>query len=113
MHHSIHRAVLNLAVLTVLVYPAIVFAEVSDKEPSTALFWKISPAAAITCLVGARMNRGSVSSSYYPPQYGLRTYSWLDGIFGIFDTKRGLKSNPDFIPAIVWTQYKVTPYAGF
>ena len=55
MLHSIHRAILNFAVLTVLVYPAIVFAEVSDKEPSTALFWKISPAAAIICLVGARM----------------------------------------------------------
>lgn len=55
MRHFIHRAILNLAVLTVLVYPAIVFAEVSDKEPSTDLFWKTGLAAAIVCLVGARM----------------------------------------------------------
>jgi len=55
MLHSIHRAILNLAVLTVLVYPAIVFAEVSDKEPSTDLFWKIGLAAAIICVAGARM----------------------------------------------------------
>jgi hypothetical protein len=55
MLHSTHRAILNLAVLTVLVYPATVFAEVSDKEPSADLFWKIGLAAAIICLVGARM----------------------------------------------------------
>jgi hypothetical protein len=55
MLHSIHRAILNLAVLTVLVYPAIVCAEVSDKVPSADLFWKTGLAAAIVCLVGARM----------------------------------------------------------
>jgi hypothetical protein len=55
MRHSTHRAILNIAVLTVLVYPATVFAEVSDKEPSTNLFWKIGLAAATICLVGARM----------------------------------------------------------
>ena len=55
MLHSIHSAILNLAVLTVLAYPAIVFAEVSDKEPSTDLFWKIGLAAAIICVAGARM----------------------------------------------------------
>jgi hypothetical protein len=55
MLHSTHRAILKPAVLTVLVYPATVFAEVSDKEPSADLFWKIGLAAAIICLVGARM----------------------------------------------------------
>lgn len=55
MLHSTHHAILNLAILTVLVYPATVFAEVSDKEPSADLFWKIGLAAAIICLVGARM----------------------------------------------------------
>jgi hypothetical protein len=55
MRHSTQRAILNLAVLTVLVYPATVFAEVSDKEPSADLFWKIGLAAAIICLVGARI----------------------------------------------------------
>ena len=54
MLHSTHRAILNLAVLTVLVYPATVFAEVSDKEPSTDLFWKIGLAAAVICFIGAR-----------------------------------------------------------
>jgi len=55
MRHSTHRAISNLAVLTVLAYPATVFAEVSDKEPSTYLFWKIGLAAAIICVAGARM----------------------------------------------------------
>jgi hypothetical protein len=55
MLHFTHRAILNLAVLTVLAYPATVFAEVSDKEPSTDLFCKIGLAAGIICLVGARM----------------------------------------------------------
>lgn len=55
MLHSTHHAILKLAVLAVLVYPATVFAEVSDKEPSTDLFWKIGLTAAIICLVGARM----------------------------------------------------------
>jgi len=53
--HSTHSALLNLAVLTVLAYPSTVFAEVSDKEPSTDLFWKIGLAAAIICVAGARM----------------------------------------------------------
>jgi hypothetical protein len=55
MLHSTHRAILKLAFLTVLVYPATVFAEVSDKEPSADLFWKISLAAAIVCFVGTRI----------------------------------------------------------
>jgi len=55
MLHFTHCAILKLAVLSVLVYPATVFAEVSDKEPSADLFWKIGLAAAIICLVGARM----------------------------------------------------------
>lgn len=55
MLHSAHRAILKLAVLTVLVYPATVFAEVSDKEPSADLFWKIGLAAAIVCFVGTRI----------------------------------------------------------
>jgi hypothetical protein len=55
MLHSTYRAILKLVTLTILVYPAAVFAEVSDKEPSADLFWKIGLAAAIICLVGASM----------------------------------------------------------
>ena len=55
MLNSTHHAILNLAILAVLVYPATVFAEVSDKEPSADLFWKIGLAAAIICFVGARI----------------------------------------------------------
>ena len=55
MLHSTDRTILNLAVLTVLVYPATVFAEVSDKEPSADFFWKIGLAAAIVCFVGTRI----------------------------------------------------------
>ena len=55
MLHSTHLAILKLAFLSVLVYPANVFAEVSDKEPSADIFWKIGLAVAIICLVGARM----------------------------------------------------------
>jgi hypothetical protein len=57
MLHSTHPAILNLAVLTLLVYPATVFAEVSDKEPSADLFWKIGLAAAIVCFVGTRIKQ--------------------------------------------------------
>ncbi|MEF9926603.1 MAG: hypothetical protein RR775_20360 [Massilia sp.] len=46
---------MKLVTLTMLVYPATVFAEVSDKAPSTEFFWKIGLAAAIICFVGARM----------------------------------------------------------
>ncbi|MEM8515276.1 hypothetical protein RCH14_004636 [Massilia sp. MP_M2] len=55
MLHSTHSAILKLVTLTMLVYPATVFAEVSDKEPSADLFWKIGLAAAIICLLGTRM----------------------------------------------------------
>jgi hypothetical protein len=55
MLHSTDRAILNLAVLTILAYPATVFSEVSDKEPSADLFWKIGLAAAIVCFVGTRI----------------------------------------------------------
>jgi 4-hydroxybenzoate polyprenyltransferase len=55
MLNSTHHAILNLAILAVLVYPATVFSEVSDKEPSADLFWKIGLAAAIICFVGARI----------------------------------------------------------
>jgi hypothetical protein len=55
MLHYTHRAILKFAFLSVLVYPATVFAEVSEKEPSADLFWKIGLAAAIICLVGARV----------------------------------------------------------
>ena len=55
MLHPTHRAILKLVTLTILVYPAAVFAEVSDKAPSADIFWKIGLAAAIVCLVGARM----------------------------------------------------------
>jgi len=46
---------MKLVTLTMLVYPATVFAEVSDKAPSADFFWKIGLAAAIICFVGARM----------------------------------------------------------
>ena len=55
MLHSTYRAILKLVTLMMLAYPATVFAEVSDKEPSADLFWKIGLAAAIICLVGARI----------------------------------------------------------
>lgn len=55
MLHPTHRAILKLVTLMILVYPAAVFAEVSDKAPSADIFWKIGLAAAIVCLVGARM----------------------------------------------------------
>jgi len=46
---------MKLVTLTMLVYSATVFAEVSDKAPSADFFWKIGLAAAIICFVGARM----------------------------------------------------------
>jgi hypothetical protein len=55
MLHSTYRAILKLVTLMMLVYPTAVFAEVSDKEPSADLFWKIGLAAAIICFVGARI----------------------------------------------------------
>ena len=55
MLHFTHCAILKLAVLSVLVYPATIFAEVIDKEPSADFFWKIGLAAAIVCFVGTRI----------------------------------------------------------
>jgi len=55
MLHSTHCAILKLSTLALLLYPAKVLAEVSDKEPSADFLWKISLAAAIICFVGARI----------------------------------------------------------
>lgn len=46
-----HRAVLAL---TCLFYPAVLLAEVSDKEPDAVLFWQVGLAAALLCLFTAR-----------------------------------------------------------
>lgn len=47
---STHRAILALTCL----YPTVLLAEVSDKEPDAALFWQVGLAAALLCLVTAR-----------------------------------------------------------
>jgi len=66
MLHSTRRAILKLAVFTVLVYPATVFSEASDKEPSAYLFWKIGLAAAIVCFVGTRIKPWLGVSCFIP-----------------------------------------------
>lgn len=51
MLRSTHRAILTLACF----YPAALLAEVSDKEPDAILFWQVGVAAALLCLVTARI----------------------------------------------------------
>ena len=47
-----HRTILALPWLF---YPAVLLAEVSDKEPATALFWQVGLAVAFLCLFAARL----------------------------------------------------------
>lgn len=55
MLHSTHRTVLAFACFLILTYPGEVLAEVSDKEPSAGLFWKVGLIAAVLCLVATRI----------------------------------------------------------
>lgn len=50
-----HRAVLAHILVAALSYPGSALAEVSDKEPTTNLFWTVGIVAALLCLFGARM----------------------------------------------------------
>lgn len=50
MLRSAHRAILALTCL----YPTVLLAEVSDKEPDALLFWQVGLAAALLCLVTTR-----------------------------------------------------------
>lgn len=52
MHHWLARLLASLANAA---YPIAAFAEVSDKEPSICLFWRVSLVTAMLCLVGARI----------------------------------------------------------
>lgn len=55
MPRSTHQAVLALACVTIATYSSTVLAEVSDKEPTTELLWKIGIIAAVICLATARI----------------------------------------------------------
>ena len=44
-----------VAALALLIIPSVLFAEVSDKEPTFDLFWKIGLTTAILCLIVARI----------------------------------------------------------
>jgi hypothetical protein len=55
MLYRTHRRLLKLAWSALLVYPGIVLAEVSDKEPAVGLFWQVGILTALLCLVGARI----------------------------------------------------------
>lgn len=52
MPHDTPRALLALACLAC---PGILMAEVSDKEPIAVLFWHVGIAAALICLLTARL----------------------------------------------------------
>ena len=55
MLRSTHRTILVRTSFAALLYPGTVLAEVSDKEPTTGLFWAVGITAAILCLFGARL----------------------------------------------------------
>lgn len=55
MLRNTHRTELSIAFITMLLGSGSAVAEVSDKEPTTTLFWAVSLAAAFLCLVCARI----------------------------------------------------------
>lgn len=55
MLHSTHRALLAHVSFVLLLFPDTALAEVSDKEPTTGLFWAVGLGAALLCLLGARI----------------------------------------------------------
>lgn len=69
--HS-HRAILTLACLF---YPAVLQAEVSDKEPSAVLFWQVGLAAALLCLFTARFRPWLGAICFAPAAI------WFSGLF--------------------------------
>ena len=52
---SAYRAILVHAFTAILLYRCAALAEVSDKEPTTDLFWTVGIAAALLCLFGTRI----------------------------------------------------------
>ena len=50
-----YRAILARLAFVVFLYPGSALAEVSDKEPTTNLFWTVGIVAALACLFGTRM----------------------------------------------------------
>ncbi|MEW6022351.1 MAG: hypothetical protein AB1807_09435 [Pseudomonadota bacterium] len=50
-----HRAVLMHVFFVVLFYPGSALAEVSDKAPTTDLFWAVGLVGALLCLAGGRI----------------------------------------------------------
>lgn len=50
-----YRAILAFVSFAILLYPGSAFAEVSDKEPTTDLFWTVGLGATLFCLVGTRI----------------------------------------------------------
>ena len=67
-----HRAILAL---TCLFYPAVLLAEVSDKEPDVVLFWQVGLAAALLCLFTARFKPWLGASCFAP------TAIWFASLF--------------------------------
>lgn len=53
--NSFHRTLLTFAWLATVFYPASVFAEVSDKEPSANFFWAVGLTAAVLCCLLSRV----------------------------------------------------------
>lgn len=55
MLYPINRAILRPVLFLLMLFPSTVLAEVSDKEPAAQLFWTVGLAAALLCLVAARI----------------------------------------------------------
>lgn len=50
-----HCAILAQLALVTLLHPGAALAEVSDKEPTSGLFWTVGIGAAVLCLLGTRI----------------------------------------------------------
>jgi len=55
MLHPSYRAILAQVMVPLLIYPGTALAEVSDKEPTTTLFWTIGIGAGLLCFFGTRI----------------------------------------------------------
>jgi hypothetical protein len=102
MLHPAHRALLTVACLTAL-YPASAFAEVSDKEPTTTLFWAVGLTAALLCFLLTRLRPWLGSAVFL---FALLWFAMLFGEIHSPDISLHLQREQGFI-------YYLQAYAAF
>ena len=65
-----------VAALVLLTLSSVLLAEVSDKEPTSDLFWKIGLTTAILCLIAAHINPWLDTICWIPAAIWYTSLSW-------------------------------------